>query len=183
MRTFFAAFLGFLAAGVVLLIALSVLDESDTWRSRTARLMDWARPDDRRTDTARRDREAQRLQAQRRRANGEHDELQEQRRERLALLTATLRTKPIARLAAAETHLFQQSEREQAAAASSDALFVRLIEPVQIDERTVLQRGSAVEVVRAERDHVITIRHDGARYQLSPCQTELRAISGDVCEE
>lgn len=183
MKTFFAAFLGFLAAGVLLLLTLSVLGGADIWRSRTARMLEWTRGDDRRAETKTAHGEAQRLQAQRRRADGEDEELQEQRRERLALLTATLRARPIARLAAAETHLFQEAGREHPRAAAPDGLFVRLLEPVQIDEWTVLQRGTAVELVGAERDNVITIRHDGARYQLSPCQTELRAMRGDVCEE
>ena len=182
MRTFFAAFLGFLAAAVLLLVGLSLLGGPDIQRWRTARMMERVPRDDRRDETATADREAKRRQTQRLSADKEQDELQEQRRERLALLTATLRTRPIARLAAAETHLFQEAEREHAPAAS-DALFVRLLEPVQIDEWTVLHRGTAVELVGAERDNVITIRHDGARYQVSPCQTELAVVGGDVCAQ
>ena len=180
MRTFFAAFLGFLAAGVLLLVAASLLRGPDTWRSPFTGTLERFGRDNRRSEPATPAREAERLRAQRRRAAGEDEELQEQRRERLALLTATLRTQPIVRLAAAETQLFQQAEREHASG-SPDALFVRLIEPVQIDEWTVLQRGTTVELIDAERDNVITVRHDGARYRLSPCQTELRAIIGDVC--
>jgi hypothetical protein len=182
MRTFFAALLGFVAAGVLFAVALFTLGNSDAWQARAAALIELIRRDDRGERSPDPRREQTRLDERQRRAHQQQGELQEQRRERLTLLTATLRADPIARLAAAETHLFQESERERARAASG-GLFVRLVEPVQIDERTVLQRGTAVELVGADRGNVITIRHNGARYQLSPCQTELRAISGDVCEE
>lgn len=184
MRTFFAAFLGLLAAGVLLLVGLWVLSGSDLWQRRSARSVEWVQRDERAIAPAKVHPEAARMHAHRRRADRdrEHEELQEQRRERLALLTATLQTRPIARLAAAETHLFQESERQQART-SSGALFLKMIEPVQIDQWTVLEPGTAVEFVRAEHPNAITIRHDGARYQVSPCQTELRTISGDVCGE
>ncbi|HSH39395.1 MAG TPA: hypothetical protein VK993_11475 [Chthoniobacterales bacterium] len=181
MKTFLAAFLGFLAAGVLLLAVLLVLGGSNLWQRRAAKLVEWVERERPATPTPRVDREAARLDVQRRRADRdrEDEELQEQRRERLALLTATLRVKPIARVGAAETHLFQESERQQVRVAS-DALLLELIEPVQIDQWTVLQRGTMVEFVRADHDNAITIRHEGAQYQVSPCQTELRAISGDV---
>ena len=182
MKAFFAALLGVLAAGVLWVALVSILRPTDIWRWRPAPETEWLQRNGGRSKTATAAREALQVQQQRWRADREHDELQEQRRERLALLSATLRTTPIARLAPAEMHLFQQAERERARAANGGQ-FVRLLGPVQIDEWTVLQRGTAVEFVRAERDNVITIRHDGARYQLSPCQTELRAISGDLCQE
>lgn len=184
MKTFFAAFLGFLAAGMVLIVGLWVLHGFDRGRPRSARLFEWSGRDQHTVRAAQPDHKAARTQTQRRHAdrNRKSDELQEQRHERLALLTATLRTNPIAQLTAAEMHLFQEHERQQART-SSDAQFLELLAPVQIDQWTTLQPGTAVEFVRADHDRAITIRHEGARYQVSPCQTQLRASRGDVCEE
>ena len=177
MRTFLAAFLGFLAAGVLLVAGLLLLGHTDLW-------LQWARRSQPALARTTVDGEAARRDAQKRLTARDRadQESQHQRRERLALLTATLRRNPIADVAAAETHLFQAAERERARASSGEFV-VRLLEPVQIDEQTVLERGTEVEFGGFERDNVITMRHDGASYQLSPCQTDLRAIAGDVCSQ
>ena len=180
MKTFLAALLGAVAAILLLVASFWLLDGSAAWRYPTGRLLNLLPRDDRASEQAHD--EAARLRQQRQRADRQRDELQDQRRQRLALLAATLRTRPLGPLTAAEKHLFQQDERDRARV-SADEAAIELIEPVQIDEWTVLQAGTAVELERADRDNLITIRHEGARYQVSPCQTELRAISGDVCEE
>lgn len=183
MKTFAAALLGALVAIVLLGGALWLAAGSgDVWQYRTARLLNLVRRDDRMIQRNDVRRDVVRVREPRERSDQQRDELQEQRRERLVLLTATLRTRPIGPLTPAEKHLFREAERERAQL-SADGATIELIEPVQIDEWTLLRAGTAVAFERADRDTLITIRHEGARYQVSPCQTELRWISGDVCEE
>ena len=173
-KTFFAALLGVLAA---IAIAAGVL-----LLTRSARLHPPLRTDSTELRRAEAEREARRAIAERDDAERQMDEFQEQRRERLALLAATLGARPAVRLTTSEKQLFQEAER-RAIAASEPASSIRLVEPVQIDERTVLQVATPVEFIRYETDNLLTVRYDGANYQVSPCQTELRPISGDVCQE
>ena len=172
-KTFFAALVGVLAA---IVIAAGVL-------LLTGSLHPPLRTDRTELQRAEAEREARRAMTERHDAERQMVEVQEQRRERVALLAATLGARPAMRLTTAEKQLFQEAERRTAMAASEPASSTRLVEPVQIDERTVLQAATRVEFIRYETDNLLTVRYDGASYQVSPCQTELRAISGDVCQE
>ena len=130
------------------------------------------RPDEQPAQRAQAEREAARARGERQRVQEQSEELAEQRRERLTLLTATLGLPPVTRLSRAETTLFQEAGRKRArtVAASERRSVVRLREPVQIDEWTVLQAGTAVEFIHWQRDDVATVRHDGARYEVAAHQ-------------
>jgi hypothetical protein len=161
MKAFFAGLVAVVAAAFIAAVL---------WKS--APSVDWMRPTDDALRRARVEERAARVRAERQQAEQRNDEWREERRERLALLTATLATHPISQLNRAETRLFQQASREHArqrAIAESGAT-VWLREPVQIDEWTVLAAGSAVEFIHYDRDDVVTIRHDGARYQVGSHQ-------------
>ena len=175
MKTFSAVFLGFLAAAIVLLGAVVIVARSEAWQRRTAELAKLLGRDDDKLRTARADRDSARPGGDVPRADREVRELQEQRRERLTLLTATLGVRPIARLTDTEKQLFQEAERNRAQrfGESEQRPMIHMIEPVQIDEWTVLRAGTPVEFVGYNRDNVITIRHQGARYEVSPWQAGL----------
>ena len=122
------------------------------------------------------EREATREREERRRGQQQQlEELEEQRRERLTLLAATLGVEPVARVTRKEAQLFQRASRnrEHQIAVSEPRALRHLCAPVQIDEWTTLRAGTPVEVVRYARDNVITIRHDGAVYDVAPWQVAL----------
>ena len=136
---------------------------------------------------ARTEREATREREERRRAQEQQlDEWQEQRRERLTALAATLGVPPVVRVTRAEAQLFQQAsqKREHQMTASERRTLRHLCAPVQIDEWTTLRAGTPVEVVRYARDNVVTIRHDGALYDVAPWQVGLppaERMPGEWC--
>ena len=133
--------------------------------------------------------EGTREREERRRAQQQQlDELEEQRRERLTLLAATLGVEPVARVTRKEAQLFQQASRnrEHQIAASEPRTLRHLCAPVQIDEWTTLRVGTPVEVVQYARDNVITIRYDGALYDVAPWQVGLpiaERLPNDWCAE
>jgi hypothetical protein len=160
MKTSFVA----LAAIVLAAFIAAVL-----WKSPPRAVFDWMRPNDGALRRAQAEREAARLASEKQLAE---QQLREQRRERLTLLTAALGVQPVAQLTRAETQLFQQAERARArhVAAAERRSMVRLREPVQIDEWTVLHAGTAVELIHYDRDNVVTVGYDGARYQVGTHQ-------------
>ncbi len=171
MKAFFASFLAVMGAVIVLAMMFA---PPVAWQRALPRVAQrFAEP---------RQRTAQE-QAARTREQTPHqvqatEELAEQRRERLALLTATLGGNPLARLTDAERRLFQDAERRRARAAgeAEQRPVVRLLEPVQIDEWTTLLPGTPVEFVGYHRDDAVTIRYQGARYEIAAAQAGLPAI-------
>ena len=166
MKGLFAALVAVVAAAFIAAVLFTI----------APRFADWF-GGDRETAVrqAQAEREATREREERRREQQQLDELQEQRRDRLTLLTATLGVQPIARVTRTEAQLFQQASRNRArqTAASEQRTLRHLCAPVQIDEWTTLRAGTPVEVVRYARDNVITIRHDGALYDVAPWQVGL----------
>jgi hypothetical protein len=120
-------------------------------------------------------RDAARTRDARRHAQQQLDEWQEQRRERLTLLTATLGLQPIGNVRQNEARLFQQASRHRsrANAALAQHATLPLCAPVQIDEWTTLRAGTPVEVIGYQRDNVVTIRYDSARYEIAAWQVGL----------
>lgn len=167
MKTFFATLLGVIAGAVVLAVLLAPPESLRRAAKGFAQRL-----------RAEPDQHAQRAVRQRDESRSQRaaaDELSEQRRERLALLTATLAGKPIAPLTRAEAQLFQDAERRRArsTAGSEHRPIVRLVGPVQIDEWTTLLPGTPVEFLGYNRDDVVTIAHQGARYEVAAWQAGL----------
>ena len=105
MKIFFGAVLGFLAA-IVVAAGVRVLARSEAWPRRASRAFAMVLPE-RTQPSARVDRRAFAVHTDKPRTERELDERQEQRRERLTLLTATLELKPVERLNNSEKQLFQ----------------------------------------------------------------------------
>ena len=172
MKAFFAALLGLLAIAVALPVLVFGVGPFGSWKERTAGLANYLPGDESRARAQQAERDAAHSREEKRRAQREIDELQEQRRERLTLLTATLGVRPVGSLTRTEKQLFQQAERNRASTSgpARGSRVVALRERVQIDEWTVLHAGTSVEFIHYDCDGVATIRHDGARYQVGSHQ-------------
>ena len=157
MRTFFAAFVGVIAAGIVLLMGLWLLAPRE-WRDGAGALR--AAHDERALFER----------------NNQLNALRERRRERLTLLAGAFDPHPNPPAADSELRLFHETQRnvDFRVGAAEQRAVIHLTEPVQIDEWTLLLPGTPVEFIHYDRDNVVTIGHDGARYQVSPEQTDLR---------
>lgn len=180
MKTFLAAFLGVLAAAVVIAFVFGTPAFRPTWRTPATPLLEWLHSDDGAARRMQAKREVARSRNEQRREQEHADELQEQRRERVTLLAATLGVQPVANVTRAEAQLFQQANRNRAQQSdgSAERILLPLHAPVQIDEWTTLRAGTPVEIVGYARDNSITMRYEGARYEIAPWQVGLPVAVG-----